>query len=131
MQLNKNFDISIIIIGFNTNKKLTKLLKSINTIEINKSIEVVYIDDGSTDCSYDSFNNHIIKFSKNSYKINENKGRSFATEKGISVSKGEWLYFIRSNEIILKNTLSEYFKIISTQKLLAIMGIVKYKCKDK
>ena len=131
MQLKKEIDISIIIIGFNTNRKLINLLESINTIEINKSIEVIYIDDGSSDYSYDSFNNHIIKFSKNSYKINENKGRSFATEKGISISKGEWLYFIRSNELILKNTLSEYFKMISTKKLLAIMGVVKYQCKDK
>ena len=131
MQLKKQFDISIIIIGFNTNKNLKKLLDSINTIEINKSIEVVYIDDGSTDSSYDFFNKHIIKFSKNSYQSNENRGRSFATEKGISISRGEWLYFIRSNEIILKNTLSEFFKIISRKKIFAIMGVVKYHCKDK
>ena len=131
MQLKKKIDISIIIIGFNTIKELNELLESINLIEINKSIEVIYVDDGSTDYSYDSFNSYLMKFSKNSYKIKKNRGRSFATKKGISISSGEWLYFIRSNEIILKNTLSEFFKIISIEKIFAIMGVVKYRCKDK
>ena len=131
MQVNQNFNISIIIIGFNTEKPLSQLLKSINTIQINQLIEVIYIDDGSIDSSYDLFNACQLKFSKKSYKINTNKGRAFATEKGISIAKGEWLYFIRSNEIILKNTLSEYFKVIHLKEVFAIMGVVKYQSKDK
>ena len=130
MQLKKKVDISIIIIGYNTLKELNELLKSINLIEINKSIEVVYVDDGSKDHSYDFFNSYLIKFSKNSYRIKRNKGRAFATKKGASISSGDWLYFIRSNEVILKNTLSEYFKIINGGGIFAIMGVVKYRCKD-
>ncbi|MDC1050573.1 glycosyltransferase [Candidatus Marinimicrobia bacterium] len=131
MQLSKKFDISIVIIGFNTYEPLKQLLDSINLIEINKSIEVIYIDDGSTDSSFNLFNKYIMNFSTKGHRINKNKGRAFATQKGIAMAQGEWLYFIRSNEIILKNTFSRYFKLISNKEILAVMGVVQYSSQDK
>ena len=131
MQLSKKFDISIVIIGFNTYEPLKQLLDSINLIEINKSIEVIYIDDGSTESSFNLFNKYIMNFSTKGHRINKNKGRAFATQKGIAMAQGEWLYFIRSNEIILKNTFSRYFKLISNKEILAVMGVVQYSSQDK
>ena len=88
--------ISIIIIGFNTKNELEKLLISIKNIH-NESIEIIYVDDGSNDQSYEMYSSFTLQYSKKGKKLNSNMGRTHATQEGISLAEGEWLYFIRSN----------------------------------
>ena len=91
--------ISIIIIGYNTCEQLNTLLQSIANQKVDDLlIEIIYIDDGSSDGSFRMFNNFAINHKKRSKKFKENKGRVEATQAGINLATGKWLLFIRSNE---------------------------------
>ena len=130
--MNKKLNISIIIIGYNTCEELERLLKSINNL--NKSdhiLEVVYVDDGSQDSSLKIFKHFNLNFQKKFHKNDINKGRSFSTQAGINIASGDWLLFIRSNEIASKNLINEYSLAISRYSGLAFMGVVRYQSKDK
>lgn len=124
--------ISIIIIGYNTCEQLNTLLQSIANQKVdNLLIEIIYIDDGSSDGSFKMFNNFAINHKKISKKFKENKGRVEATQAGINLATGKWLLFIRSNEYLNPNILNEYSLAIKSNLGLAYMGVVKYECNDK
>ena len=108
--------ISIIIIGFNTQKELKRLLLSISTLTY-KKIETIYVDDGSSDDSYKIYSSFKSDYNKKGIKLKKNAGRAFATQKGIQAASGDWFYFIRSNEEVFLNTFDQYLKLIQLQLL--------------
>lgn len=125
--MNKPPLISIVIIGYNTSLQLRELLMSINNLNIKPDkLEVVYIDDGSSDNSYDMFNAFETGYKKIGKQLLRNHGRVVATQEGISRSLGEWLFFIRSNESLNTDTLEEYLLAINSNLGLAYMGSVNY-----
>jgi len=128
---NKDY-ISIIIIGYNTCNQLNRLLESINNQKLdNQLIEIIYVDDGSSDKSFQMFNDFITPHKKISKKFQKNSGRVEATQKGINLATGKWLFFIRSNEFLNSNTLMEYSLAIKSNLGIAYIGKVKYECNDK
>ena len=70
------FDLSIIIIGYNTQKELFNLLTSINSqnLDKKKQIECIYVDDGSTDFSIDCFNKFDLLFHKKCISLKKTLG---------------------------------------------------------
>ena len=126
------FDLSIIIIGYNTQKELFNLLTSINSqsLDEKKHIECIYVDDGSTDFSVDCFNKFDLLFHKKCISLKKNLGRVYATQKGIDAATGNWFLFIRSNLVFEKNSINEFFNSIKSVKADVFMGRVKYTSKD-
>ena len=121
---------SIIVIGYNTSRELINLLRSINNILYNKNdIEIIYIDDGSTDNSLELFQNYNLKFKKTSFGFIDNMGRNNARNKGIELAAGEWLLFLNSNVVVNQNIICSYQKLIQ-QPVIAIGGTIKYETKD-
>lgn len=97
--MGKNIKVSIIIPAFNSEKWITNCLKS---IPVRDDIEVICINDGSTDKTIGYLRN-FEKFSKQNAKIidyKENKGVSYARNKGIEASKGEYIVCIDSDDYI-------------------------------
>ena len=98
--------ISIIIPIYNTEKYIVDCLKSV--VNYGENIEVICIDDGSTDNSY--------KVCKKIEKMDErvriihqkNSGVSVARNRGIDEAKGKWLFFVDSDDIVLP----EYYSAI-------------------
>jgi len=127
-----NYKISIIIIGYNTCKQLKSLLFSIACLKMSEHIlEVVYIDDGSTDSSFELFNTFNLEFNKNSERFSSNRGRVFATQRGIDLAIGNWYLFIQSNEVFSSNILAEYINTIEHSRAKAYVGVVTYHSLDK
>ena len=130
MQKN-NPTFSLVIIGFNTAHELGQLLKSINQVKYDiKNLEIIYIDDGSTDPSLQTFNNYDLRFQKKSFGFTQNKGRVFATQKGIDIAKNEWVLFIQSNMKINFNILQSYAKAIMKSEGVAFGGTIDYQSSD-
>ena len=122
--------ISVVIIGFNTRVSLKELLMSIENQSYGP-LEIIYIDDGSSDGSYEEYSLFKSRFIKRGEELKKNKGRVFATQRGINMASGEWLFFIRSNEILEKTTLSQYLTLMERHSSVAYAGSVRYECKDR
>lgn len=124
--------ISIVIIGYNTSLQLKQLLVSINNLKAKKNeVEIIYIDDGSTDSSFKVFTEFKTRHHKVGKQFSKNMGRVEATQKGILKSSGKWLLFVRSNEYFHENILKEYLQAIESNLGVAYLGSVNYKCHEK
>lgn len=106
------FKVSVIIPIYNAESTLSETISSVIN-QTYRNLELILIDDGSTDsslkiCLYNaSIDSRII------VKSQKNTGVSSARNKGLETSTGDWIYFLDSDDIIgdnfLKNV-SSYFK---------------------
>ena len=105
-----NPKISVIIPIYNSKKYLNHCLKSILNQTI-KEIEIICINDGSTDNSLELIQ-HIIENDNRVKIINQiNKGISEARNIGVKYAKGEFLFFMDSDDYLDNNCLFElYYK---------------------
>ena len=88
----KHIDISIIITNYNKSKYIDRAIRScINQIIFKKNIEIIVVDDCSTDNSLDIISE--FKEDINILTNNINKGVAFSSNLGLSKASGK--YFIR------------------------------------
>lgn len=93
-------EISIIVPIFNTEKYIDRCLKSI----LSKSqyqIEVLCIDDGSTDRSLAICEEIQLHDSRVKVFTQENQGVSSARNFGLEMASGRWLFFVDSDDVVL------------------------------
>lgn len=101
--------ISVIIPVYNVKEYLKECIDSVIN-QSYKNLEIILIDDGSTDGSekicddYKNNDDRIVVVHK------KNGGLASARNKGIEVSTGEYLFFIDSDDFIELNTLEELYK---------------------
>ncbi len=89
--------ISLIVPIYNTEKYLNKCLDSLISQSL-KDIEIILINDGSTDDSEKIINNYDDKRIK--YISRENKGVGKTRNEGIDLAKGEYLTFVDSDDYL-------------------------------
>ena len=95
-------DLSIIIPVYNSSKYLRECLDSIARQD-SERYEIICIDDGSQDDSLEilrEYNNVFIN-----YKVihQDHRGLSIARNQGIKVARGEYIYFVDSDDIVCDN----------------------------
>lgn len=98
--------ISIVIPVYNTEKYLADCLNSVMNQTI-KDIEVICIDDGSTDSSLDSLKEYQKKHGNVIVIEQENKGAGNARNKGIEMAQGEYIAFMDSDDFYYNNNVLE------------------------
>ena len=95
--------LSIIVPIYNSEKYLKECLDSLVN-QTFKDIEIICVNDGSTDGSL----NIIKHFAQNDSRIKiinqENKGQSAARNAGLKIARSEWVTFIDSDDYIDLNT---------------------------
>ena len=98
-----NIEVSIIIPMHNASKYIEKTLQSIMDQDF-KDFEIIIIDDGSSDDSCEIAEKFLSKHST-SYIIHsqKNSGASSARNKGIDLSKGNYLLFLDDDDTISSN----------------------------
>ena len=100
--------VSVIIPVYNTVPYLEECIISILNQTL-KDIEIIIVDDGSTDGSseiidyYSKIDNRILVIKQ------ENKGLSLARNVALEFSKGDYIYFMDSDDILYENTLFDCF----------------------
>ncbi|MDK0919115.1 glycosyltransferase family 2 protein [Clostridium perfringens] len=111
-----NIIISVIIPCYNCEKYIDKCLDSILN-QLNKNIEIILIDDGSTDNSYNIAKSKLEKSNIN-YKIlkQKNSGVSTARNNGIKNSSGKYLYFIDADDYIENTFFEDILKLLIHQE---------------
>lgn len=102
--------ISIVIPLYNKESNIRNTVESILS-QTYENIEVIVVDDGSTDNSIANLNritdNRLRVFKK------ENGGPASARNFGVQKSRGHWIYFIDADDIICRHTLSKFADLIS------------------
>lgn len=107
--------VSVIVPCFNSGKTLRKTINSIRNQTWNEK-EVILVNDGSNDKDtleiLNSFkNDSLVKL------INQdNKGLPAARNEGVNFAKGDYLFFLDSDDWIEENTLEELFVNIQNDK---------------
>ena len=102
--------ISVIIPVYNVEQYLEECVNSV-LLQTYKNIEIILVDDGSTDssgnmCDYFAGNN------KNIRVIHQkNGGLSAARNTGLSSAKGEYVYFLDSDDYIDKSAIEKLYLI--------------------
>ena len=118
-----NETVSIIIPLYNSGEYLPNLLKSL-TEQTYKDIEIICVDDGSTDNSAEIIRDFMKKDDRISYYYQENSGGGAARNLGIIKAKGEYLICLDSDDLYEK-TLVEYL-YTKAKKTDADIVICKY-----
>ncbi len=108
VETNEKPFISIIVPVFNTEKQLDRCIKSLINQTYEK-IEIILIDDGSTDKSLD----RCLFFKQQDSRIycfhQENSGVSSARNRGIEEAKGDFIAFVDSDDWIDSNVCETFF----------------------
>ncbi|WP_456081310.1 glycosyltransferase family 2 protein [Mediterraneibacter sp.] len=89
--------ISVIVPIYNTEQYLKKCLESIRT-QTYYDIEVIMIDDGSTDNSRTIANQYVIRDKRFRLFSQNNSGVSKARNKGLELAEGEYILFVDSDD---------------------------------
>lgn len=96
--------LSVIIPLYNSEKYISACLDSLlDQDAMNDDYEIIIINDGSTDNSL-SIVNVYVKLHSNILVVSQiNQGASVARNHGIKIAKGEFLYFVDSDDYITSN----------------------------
>ena len=97
---------SIVIIGYNSSKTIEKCVSSCLN-QTYKNIEVVFIDDGSSDNTEEIVFKFINKDSRIRYIKQSNLGSNRARIRGYLESGGEYVCFVDSDDYIAHNMIEE------------------------
>ncbi len=107
--------ISVIVPIYNAEKYLSKCLDSIIK-QTYSCLEIILIDDGSTDSSYKIMENYKKKDNRIILFREENSGVSSARNLGIKKMTGEYITFVDSDDWIDADYLEKMYKIIKETK---------------
>lgn len=102
--------ISIIIPIYNTETYLEKCLNSVLSQTLT-DIELICINDGSTDNCPQILDNYASKDNRISIIHQENSGQSIARNKGLDIARGKYIYFVDADDYIHPQTLEILYHV--------------------
>mgnify|MGYP004465252611 CR=1 FL=1 len=107
---------SVIIPVYNTEKYLEQCVSSVLEQPEAEEIEIILIDDGSTDGSGNICDN----FEKNDKRVivihQTNRGQAAARNAGLKIAKGQYVFFLDSDDFWTPNTYPEIVKQLKMRK---------------
>ena len=117
MHSNLDILVSIIIPCYNSELFIIECLESCQ-IQTYRQIEIIVIDDGSTDKSTEIVNQFMVKNSDVNCRLlsKENKGASSARNTGIKESNGTFIQFLDADDILFKDKIQSQVDLINENK---------------
>jgi len=99
-------DVSVVIVNYNTMQMTNKCIESILNFTKSNSIEIILVDNASTDGSKEFYlNDNRIKYIYN----NENLGFGRANNIGIDTAFGKYIFFLNSDTLLLDDVIKKLF----------------------
>ena len=113
--------VSIIIPAFNVNHFIKKTLEScINQTYVN--LEIIVIDDGSTDGTSEKIEEYKKKDSRIKHIKQENRGLAYSRKVGVSLAKGDYIYHLDGDDYIDIDVINEYLQCINKFNIDIVVG---------
>ncbi|WP_404445978.1 glycosyltransferase [Sutcliffiella horikoshii] len=112
--------VTVFIPVYNSEKNIKECINSIID-QTYKNLEILIVDDGSTDNSLDiinSFNDNRIRLIRN----NENKGIPYTRNLGLQEAKGKYLAVMDSDDIAFLNRIEVQVKFMEKNKDIDVLG---------
>jgi GT2 family glycosyltransferase len=115
-----NIDVSIIIVNYNTKLMTNECINSILNCTKNNLIEIILVDNASTDGSKEFF----ISDKRIKYIYSEdNLGFGKANNLGVSIANGKYVFLLNSDTILLDDVISKLFKFAEINNINNIGSI--------
>lgn len=108
--------VSVIIPIYNTDAYLHEALDSICKQTL-QELEVILINDGSTDNSLHIIKEYAQRDERIKYRIQPNQGQGVARNNGLQLATGEYIYFMDSDDILDTDTLRLCYEECEKKKL--------------
>lgn len=122
--------VSIILVVYNGEKYLSECISSI-LAQSYKNIELIIIDDGSTDKSFEIINHFAQKDTRIRCLKKENEGVSASRNLGLTMAKGEFFSLCDQDDILAKNYIEYFLQLIKKYNCDIAYTPSAYKFKDK
>lgn len=106
--------ISVIVPVYNAEKTIEKCLSSICN-QTFKDLEIIVINDGSTDNSYSLCEGMASADKRIRLVTQTNSGRSYTRNKGLELATGEWIGFVDSDDWIEANMYERLHTVCTSQ----------------
>lgn len=111
--------VTVIIPTFNRSAFIPDAIKSV--LDQNyENIEIIVVDDGSTDDTQDKLSSWI-KLGVIRYEFQENRGRSAARNRGISLASGDYLAFLDSDDLFEHGKLKTQVDLFSRNPEIGLL----------
>lgn len=105
-----NPEVSVIIPAYNAEKYIEECINSVTSQSL-KKIEIILIDDKSTDKTREKIK--AIQDKRITFiELEKNLGRAGAINRGLEISKGKYIAFIDSDDVMYKDRLREQFNFL-------------------
>ena len=111
--MNDDNVISIIVPVYNVEEYLEECLDSIKN-QTHKDIEVILVNDGSTDASKDICEKYCQRDIRFRLINQTNQGQSVARNRGMQESTGEFITFVDSDDVIKSDMLQQLMRYMDT-----------------
>lgn len=111
--------ISVIMPIYNSEEKLERCIDSV-AMQSYKNLEIILIDDGSTDNSSKICKKWENKDDRIKYYYINNSGVSVARNTGLKKAKGEYIYFIDSDDYLDLNVIKNLYNNLKNETLVGV-----------
>lgn len=125
--MNQSKTVSVIVPVFNVEKYLDSCLESV-TGQSHRDLEIILVDDGSTDSSGDKCEDWARKDDRIKIIHKANGGLNYARRDGFRKSSGNYITFVDSDDIIASNFIEVLVDILDkNQTDVSITGFKEFK----
>ncbi len=107
--------VSIIVPIYNAEKYVSRTIESIMT-QSYENIEIILIDDGSTDSSRDICEQYALKDNRIRYIYQKNRGRCHVRNKGVEIAKGKYIIFCDNDDLMVGNLIEDNIYLMKKYK---------------
>lgn len=116
--------VSIIVPGFNEEVTAEKTIDNLLLIDY-EDFEIIFVDDGSTDNTYQKLQDKFGDNEKVTIRTKENGGKSSALNTGIRLASGEFIVCIDADTQLRHDAVQELIKYFGNEEVAAVAGNVK------
>lgn len=120
-------EISVVVPVYNAGEFVERCYNSINEQDF-KDIEIIFVDDGSSDNSLSLLNKIADKDSKVKVISQENKRQGGARNTGVKAAIGNYIAFVDADDFISSDFLSSLHHVIKKYDAdISMAGVIRYK----